>query len=89
MQITNVMEDLEATVLRVPEKIAFSDDVTELTFADVYHESRSIGSFLHSKGQLYGVPYGYARIRGHCQSFLLIEAPDTRLFAKARIYVQK
>lgn len=50
MQITNVMEYLEATVLRVPEKIAFSDDVTELTFADVYHESRSIGSFLHSKG---------------------------------------
>jgi len=50
MQQTNVMEYLEATVLRVPEKVAFSDDTTELTFADVYSHSRSIGSVLHSKG---------------------------------------
>lgn len=50
MQITNVMEYLEKTVTRVPEKTAFADDNTALTFAEVYSHSRAIGSLLSSRG---------------------------------------
>jgi len=46
MQI-NVLEYLEKTVLRVPEKTAFADETTSLTFRQVYETSRSIGTFLN------------------------------------------
>ena len=55
MQLTNVMEYLEATVKRVPDKTAFADDGRELTFAEVYSHSRAIGSLLSSRG-LYREP---------------------------------
>ena len=47
---TNILEYLEKTVSRVPDKIAYADDKTGISFADVYHDSRAIGSFLHEKG---------------------------------------
>lgn len=47
---TNVLEYLEETVQRVPQKVAFTDDTTELTFSDVYRQSRATGSFLHRAG---------------------------------------
>lgn len=50
MQLTNVMEYLEQTVGCVPNKTAFADDTTSLTFAQVYTQSRAIGSRLYSEG---------------------------------------
>ena len=50
MQQTNVLEYLEKTVLRVPDKLAFSDGQEGLNFAQVSHDSRAIGSYLASKG---------------------------------------
>lgn len=48
--VINVLEYLEKTVLRVPNKIAFADDKIELTFSEVYDEARSVGSFLYKEG---------------------------------------
>ena len=50
MHQTNVLEYLEKTVTRVPDKLAFSNGEEGLTFAQVYHDSRAIGSYLASKG---------------------------------------
>ncbi len=47
---TNILEYLEKTVARVPDKTAYADDRTALTFRQVFERSRSIGSFLHSRG---------------------------------------
>ena len=47
---TNILEYLEHTVTRVPEKVAFANDVTGLTFRQVHDQARSVGSFLHSEG---------------------------------------
>ena len=47
---TNILEYLEHTVLRVPEKVAFSNEETGLTFRQVYDQSRAIGTFLHKEG---------------------------------------
>ena len=55
MHQTNVLEYLEKTVTRVPDKLAFSNGEEGLTFAQVYHDSRAIGSYLASKGY-YGEP---------------------------------
>ena len=52
---TNILEYLENTVGRVPNKVAFCDETQSLTFEQVYHQSRAIGSFLHSEG-LYKEP---------------------------------
>jgi len=52
---TNVLEYLEKTLPRVPEKIAFADDHMQLTFAQVSQNARAIGSALHADG-LYGEP---------------------------------
>ena len=46
MQQTNVLEYLEKTVLRVPDKLAFADDKDGLNFGQVSHDSRAIGSYL-------------------------------------------
>ncbi|RED37367.1 amino acid adenylation domain-containing protein [Paenibacillus sp. VMFN-D1] len=43
----NVMEYLEHTVRRVPDKIAYANDEFGLTFQEVYGQSRAIGTFLH------------------------------------------
>lgn len=49
MQQTNVLEYLEHTVKRVPDKIAFANENMGLTFEEVYHDSRAIGSYLNKK----------------------------------------
>ena len=50
MQQTNVLEYLEQTVVRVPEKIAFSNGTEGLTFQQVYDHSRAIGTMLANQG---------------------------------------
>ena len=50
MQTTNILEYLEETVKRLPEKTAFSCDEYEMNFRQVYDEARSVGSFLAKKG---------------------------------------
>ena len=52
---TNILEYLEHTVTRVPDKVAFANDTDSLTFRQVYDQARSVGSFLHSQG-LYRQP---------------------------------
>ena len=37
MQITNVLEYLENTVKRVPDKTAYANENMEMTFGEVYH----------------------------------------------------
>lgn len=55
MQQTNVLEYLEHTVKRVPDKIAFANEEMGLTFSAVFHDSRAIGSYL-SEGGYYNEP---------------------------------
>ena len=50
MQQTNVLEYLEQTVTRVPNKTAFSDGQEGLDFAQVSSHSRAIGSLLAAHG---------------------------------------
>ncbi len=52
---TNVLEYLEKTVCRLPDKVAFANESEGLTFKQVYDSSRAIGSFLH-KNNLYNKP---------------------------------
>ncbi len=44
----NILEYLEHTVHRVPDKIAYSDGTDSLSFAQLYAQARSIGSALHA-----------------------------------------
>jgi acyl-CoA synthetase (AMP-forming)/AMP-acid ligase II len=46
----NILEYLEATALSVPEKLAFSDGKSDLTFGELQRASRAIGSKLISLG---------------------------------------
>lgn len=46
----NVLEYLEGTVPRVPEKLAFSNGAEGLTFRQVYDQARSVGSTLLGRG---------------------------------------
>ena len=39
MHITNVLEYLENTVKRVPDKTAYANENMEMTFGEVYHDS--------------------------------------------------
>lgn len=50
MKQKNVLEYLEETAPRLPDKVAYADDSCELTFSQVYNASRSIGSALSNKG---------------------------------------
>ena len=50
MQQTNVLEYLEHTVVRLPDKIAYANEEMGLTFGEVYHDSRAIGSYLNKQG---------------------------------------
>ena len=45
----NVLEYLEQSILKVPNKVAYIGDNEEKTFEEVYQESRAIGSFLYEK----------------------------------------
>ena len=47
---TNILEYLEATAPRLPQKIAYSDGRFHLTFEALLKQSRSVGSALLSKG---------------------------------------
>lgn len=47
---TNVLEYLENTVKRLPDKLAFSDGDKGLTFGQVWQQSRAVGSFLAGQG---------------------------------------
>ena len=51
---TNILEYLEQTVLRVPDKVAFSDGTDNMTFADLSESARSIGSYLLHMGHRRG-----------------------------------
>ena len=55
MKQRNVLEYLEYTVNRVPTKVAYSDGSFDMTFKEVYHDSRAIGSALYKNG-LYAEP---------------------------------
>ncbi len=46
----NVLEYLEQTVVRVPNKIAYANEESGLSFLQVYDEARAIGTFLNSQG---------------------------------------
>lgn len=46
----HVLSDLYRTAVEKPDKIAYSDGETGLTFREVYMQSRRIGSYLHEKG---------------------------------------
>ena len=47
---TNILEYLEGSVLRCPHKVAFADDQTQLTFAQVSRQARSVATALHRAG---------------------------------------
>lgn len=46
----NLLEYLESIILKVPGKIAYADEATGITFHEVYHNSRAIGTFLRDHG---------------------------------------
>ena len=50
MRQKNILEYLEATVARCPERPAYVDDATELTFAQVSARARAVGSARCAKG---------------------------------------
>ena len=47
---TNILEYLEKTVVRCPDKVAFANEDTTLTFSQVYAQARSIGTRLYREG---------------------------------------
>ena len=55
MHQTNVLEYLEKTAPRVPDKLAFSNGTDGLNFAQVYDHSRAIGRYL-AQGGYYNEP---------------------------------
>lgn len=50
---TNILEYLERTVVRCPDKVAFANEQTELTFRQVYDQARSIATRLHREGYVH------------------------------------
>lgn len=46
----NILNDLNRTALEKPDKLAFSDGVTGLTFRELHRASRGVGTFLHRRG---------------------------------------
>ena len=49
----NILEYLEVTAARLPNKVAFSTGKESMTFGEVQREARAIGSALYERG-LYG-----------------------------------
>ncbi len=47
---TNILQYLEATAPRLPQKIAYSDGTYDMTFAELHACARSVGSALLGKG---------------------------------------
>ena len=52
---TNILEYLEHTVIRVPDKTAFANESEGMTFRQVSDQAKAVGSFLASQG-LYKQP---------------------------------
>lgn len=52
---TNILEYLEHTVTRIPDKIAFANESEGITFREVSNQAKAIGSFLATQG-LYKQP---------------------------------
>ena len=52
---TNILEYLERTVVRCPDKIAFANEQMGLSFSEVYNQARAIGTRLNKEGY-YGKP---------------------------------
>ena len=50
MQKTNVLEYLEETAARLPDKPAFADDDTVFSFKKLLDQSKAVGSFLYEQG---------------------------------------
>ena len=50
MYQTNILEYLESSAKRYPERVALSDGEYSLTFYELYDRARRVGSFLLSKG---------------------------------------
>lgn len=46
----NVLEYLEQTVKRLPNKVAYANDKMGITFQEVYEQGRAIGTFLNKQG---------------------------------------
>ena len=47
---TNILEYLEQTVPRVPDKTAFADENSAITFGELYQNARAIGTKLLADG---------------------------------------
>lgn len=47
---THVLDYLIESVARAPEKTAYSNGTEQLSFGEVYDQSRSVGTFLHQNG---------------------------------------
>ena len=47
---TNVLEYLESTVLRVPDKVAYSDGTYDMCFSELFLSARKIGTSLSGRG---------------------------------------
>lgn len=47
---TNVLDYLITAAGKAPDKMAYSNGKEELTFGEVYDQSRSVGTFLHKSG---------------------------------------
>ena len=47
---TNILEYLESTAPRLPQKVAYSDGSCDMTFSALLHTSRTVGSALLQKG---------------------------------------
>lgn len=45
----NVLDYLNETVKRMPEKMAFSNGTDSFTFSEIYEQSRAVGSWLHQQ----------------------------------------
>ncbi|MBR2407870.1 MAG: amino acid adenylation domain-containing protein [Lachnospiraceae bacterium] len=46
----HVLDYLDETVKRVPDKLAYANETTQYTFADVYRKNRSVASWLAKNG---------------------------------------
>jgi len=47
--IKNVLEYLEESASRFPEKVAFADENSSCTFSEIYQQSQRVGTFLAQK----------------------------------------
>ena len=46
----HVLDYLDNIIDKCPDKVAFANDKEELTFRDVYNQTRSVGTYLHQQG---------------------------------------